>query len=123
MRVFAALALLLAAGGLYAVISYLVAQRRQELAVRIALGASRADVLRLTIGQAMTLTLIGTAIGLGLSVALGRMMEAGMLGIATSDARVIALFAGVLAASALLAGYLPARRAAAIDPMTALRTE
>jgi len=123
MTVFAALALLLAAGGLYAVISYLVAQRRQEIAVRIALGASRADVLRLTIGQAMTLTLIGTAIGLGLSVALGRMMEAGMLGIATSDARVIALFAGVLAASALLAGYLPARRAAAIDPMTALRTE
>ena len=123
MTVFAALALLLAAGGLYAVISYLVAQRRQELAVRIALGASRADVLRLTIGQAMTLTSIGTAIGLGLSVALGRLMEAGMLGITASDPRVTVLFAGILAASALLAGYVPARRAAAIDPMTALRSE
>jgi putative ABC transport system permease protein len=123
MSVFAVLALLLAAVGLYAVISYLVAQRRHEIGLRIALGASRRDVVRLTVGQALNLTLIGTAIGLALSFALGRLMEAGVLGIATSDARIVLAFAGILIAAALLAGYLPARRAAAIDPMIALRAE
>ena len=123
MSVFAGLALLLAAVGLYAVISYLVAQRRHEIGLRIALGASRGDVVRLTVGQALNLTLLGTAIGLVLSFALGRLMEAGVLGIATSDARIVLAFAGVLIAAALLAGYLPARRAAAIDPMIALRAE
>jgi len=123
MTVFAALALLLAALGLYAVISYLVAQRRHEIGLRIALGASAANVMRLTVGQAFKLTLIGTAIGLALSIALTRVMESALLGIATSDARIFAAFAGVLMAAALLAGYLPARRAAAIDPMIALRAE
>ena len=123
MTVFAGLALLLAAVGLYAVIAYLVAQRRHEIGLRIALGASAADVIRLTVGQALRLTLAGTAIGLALSIALSRLMEAGVLGIATSDARVVLGFAAILIASALLAGYLPARRAAAIDPMIALRDE
>ena len=72
--------------------------------------------MRLTVGQALRLTLVGGAIGLALSVALSRVMESALLGIATSDARVLAGFAAVLIASALLAGYLPARRAAAIDP-------
>jgi ABC-type antimicrobial peptide transport system permease subunit len=80
-------------------------------------------VIRLTVGQAFTLTLVGTAIGLALSVALARVMEAALLGIASSDTGVFAAFAAVLMASALLAGYLPARRAAAIDPMIALRAE
>jgi putative ABC transport system permease protein len=123
MAVFAGLALLLAAVGLYAVIAYLVAQRRHEIGLRIALGASRRDVIRLTVGQALRLALVGTGIGLALSVALGRLMEAGLLGIATSDARVVVGFAAILMASALLAGYLPARRAAGIDPMIALRAE
>jgi putative ABC transport system permease protein len=123
MTVFAALALLLAALGLYAVISYLVAQRRHEIGLRMALGASAADVMRLTVGQAFKLTVIGTAIGLAISIALTRAMEAALVGIATSDARVFAAFAVVLMAAALLAGYLPARRAAAIDPMIALRAE
>jgi putative ABC transport system permease protein len=123
MTVFAALALLLAAVGLYAVISYLVAQRRHEIGVRIALGASSVDVVRLTILQALKLTAIGTAIGLVLSVALSRVMESAMIGIASSNAAVFAGFASVLVAAALLAGYLPARRAAAIDPMIALRAE
>jgi len=123
MTVFAGLALLLAAVGLYAVISYLVAQRRHEIGLRIALGASSADVVKLTVGQGFRLTLVGTAIGLALAVALSRVMEAGVLGIATSDARVFLVFASVLLAAALLAGYLPARRAAAIDPMIALRAE
>src|SRR6478672_10880406 len=107
MAVFAALALLLATLGLYAVISYLVTQRRHEIGLRMALGASAADVMRLTVGQGFRLTLIGTAIGLGLSISLARVMEAGLLGIATSDARVFAAFAGVLMATALLASYLP----------------
>jgi putative ABC transport system permease protein len=123
MASFAALALLLAAVGLYAVIAYLVTQRRHEIGLRMALGASSGDVLRLTIGQAFKLTVIGTAIGLAISVALARVMEAALLGIASSDARVFASFAAVLMAAALLAGYLPARRAAAIDPMVALRSE
>jgi putative ABC transport system permease protein len=123
MSVFAAIALLLASVGLYALITYLVAQRRHEIGVRIALGASASDVVRLTVGQALRLTLTGAAIGLVLSIALSRLMEAGMLGVATSDARVFAGFAAVLIGTALLAGYLPARRAAAIDPITALRVE
>jgi putative ABC transport system permease protein len=123
MTVFAGIALLLASVGLYALITYLVAQRRHEIGVRMALGASGRDVVRLTVGQSLSLTLTGTAIGLVLSIALSRLMEAGLLGIATSDARVFAGFAAVLVATALLAGYLPARRAAAIDPIAALRVE
>ncbi|HYT74062.1 MAG TPA: FtsX-like permease family protein, partial [Vicinamibacterales bacterium] len=91
--------------------------------VRMALGASSADVVRLTVGQAMKLTLVGAGIGLVLSVALNRLMEAGLIGVGSSDVRVFAGFAAVLIATALVAGYLPARRVAAIDPMTALRTE
>ena len=110
MTVFAALALILAIVGLYAVMAYMVAQRTHEIGVRIALGAAPTDVVRLTVGQAARLTIIGTAIGLALSVVLSRLMEAGMLGIASSDARVSFLFAAVLVGSAMLAGYIPARR-------------
>jgi putative ABC transport system permease protein len=123
MTAFGTLALFLAAVGLYAVISYLVAQRRHEIGLRIALGATRRDVMRLTVGQALRLTLLGGGIGLALSIALSRVMESAMVGIASADARIFAGFAAVLIGSALLAGYLPARRAAAIDPMIALRAE
>ena len=123
MATFAAIALLLATVGLYALITYFVTQRRHEIGVRIALGASARDVVRLTVGQALRLTLTGTAIGVALAIALSRLMQAGMLGIASSDPRLFAAFAGVLILTSLLAGYLPARRAAAIDPMTALRVE
>jgi putative ABC transport system permease protein len=123
MSVFAGLALLLASVGLYALVTYFVAQRRHEIGVRMALGASRRDVIRLTVSQALRLTVAGSAIGLVLSIALSRLMEAGLLGIATSDARIFVAFAAVLLATALVAGYLPARRAAAIDPMSALRVE
>ena len=123
MAAFAVLALVLAAVGLYAVISYLVAQRRHEIGLRIALGATRSDVMRLTVGQAFTLALTGIAIGLALSFALARLMQAGLLGIATMDLRVFAGFSAVLMATALLAGFVPARRAARIDPMVALRRE
>jgi putative ABC transport system permease protein len=123
MAAFALLALVLAVVGLYAVMAYLVAQRKHEIGVRIALGAAPGDVVRLTVGQAARLTLVGAAIGFGLSVVLSRLMEAGLLGIASSDARVSMLFAAVLITTALLAGYLPARRAASIDPIIALRNE
>ncbi len=123
MTVFAALALLLASVGLYAVIAYLVAQRRHEIGLRMALGASGRDVVRMTVAQALRLTLVGAGIGLVLSIALSRVMEAGLLGIASGDATIFAAFSTVLIGTALVAGYLPARRAAAIDPMTALRAE
>jgi ABC-type antimicrobial peptide transport system permease subunit len=123
MATFAVLALVLAAVGLYAVVAYFVAQRRHEIGVRLALGASGVDVVRLTVGQAFKLATMGTVIGLALSVALARVMESAVLGIASTDTRVFAGFAAVLMGVALLAGYLPARRAAAIDPMIALRAE
>jgi ABC-type antimicrobial peptide transport system permease subunit len=117
------LALLLAVVGLYAVMAYMVAQRKHEIGVRLALGASPRDVVRLTVSQAARLTTIGAAIGFGLSLALGRLMQAGLVGIATNENQVSIAFAVILIGSALLAGYLPARRAAAIDPLVALRTE
>jgi ABC-type antimicrobial peptide transport system permease subunit len=123
MTVFGGLALFLAVIGLYAVIAYLVAQRRHEIGLRIALGASRRDVIRLTVGQALKLTLLGGAIGLAISIGLTRVMEQAMLGIASGDVRILMTFAAVLIGAALFAGYLPARRAAAIDPMIALRAE
>jgi putative ABC transport system permease protein len=123
MTVFGGLALFLAVVGLYAVIAYLVAQRRHEIGLRIALGASRADVIRLTVGQALKLTLLGGGIGLAISIGVTRVLEQVMLGIATGDVRVLAVFGGVLIGAALFAGYVPARRAAAIDPMIALRAE
>jgi len=123
MATFAAIALLLATVGLYALITYFVAQRRHEIGVRMALGASARDVVRLTVGQALRLTVVGTAIGFVLSVALSRLMQAGLLGIASSDSRIVVAFAAILIAASVLAGYLPARRAAAIDPMTALRRD
>ena len=123
MAAFAGLALLLAVLGLYAVMTYLVTQRVREIGVRIALGATGRDVARLTLTQAARLTAVGLAIGLLLAIALGRGMEAGLLGIVSTDLRVTAALAIALGVTALAASYLPARRAASIDPMTALRTE
>ena len=123
MAAFAALALLLAVLGLYAVMTYLVTQRVREIGVRIALGATGRDVARLTLTQAARLTAVGLAIGLVLAIALGRGMEAGLLGIVSTDLRVTAALAIALGVTALAASYLPARRAASIDPMTALRAE
>jgi len=123
MSTFAALALLLALLGLYAVMTYLVTLRVREIGVRMALGATPGDVTRLALFQAARLTAVGLAIGLALSLALGRLMEAGMLGIVSTDTRMSAVLAAVLGATAVLSSYLPARRAAAVDPMTALRAE
>jgi putative ABC transport system permease protein len=123
MATFAGIALVLSTVGLYALITYFVAQRRHEIGVRMALGASAADIVKLTVGQALRLTVTGAALGLILAVALGRLMQAGLLGIASSDPRMFVGFAAVLIVVSLVAGYVPARRAAAIDPIAALRVE
>ena len=120
---FAGLASILAVLGLYAVMTYLVTMRVHEIGVRMALGATASDVTRLAMGQAMRLTMVGVLIGLGLAVALSRLMEAGMLGIVSSDVRVSAALAAALALVAVGASYLPARRAAGVDPIAALRAE
>jgi putative ABC transport system permease protein len=123
MFVFGGLALLLSVIGVYGVMAYSVTQRTHEIGVRMALGATRSDVLRLTVGQTARLTALGVCAGVGLSLLLGRLIEAGLLGVASSDARVTGALAVVLIGAALAAGYLPARRAASIDPTVALRGE
>ncbi len=123
MGVLGALALVLAAGGVYGVMAYMVAQRAHEIGVRIALGATRADVMRLTVTHTVRLAASGVALGITLSVLLGRVIEWGLLGTATVDARVVVGLGAVLSLSALAAGYIPARRAASIDPICTLRGE
>jgi putative ABC transport system permease protein len=123
MAVFGGIALVLAIVGVYGVMAYLISQRTHEIGVRIALGASSADVLRLTVGQAWRLTAVGVAFGLLLAAALSRLIEAGLLGVVPTDARMLAGFAAVLVMAALVAGYVPARRATVIDPVIALREE
>ena len=121
MAVFGAIALVLAVVGVYSLMAFVISQRTHEIGVRIALGAHRRDVYRLTLGQAASMTALGVAIGLGLSFGLTRLMESALLGVVTGDARVPAVVAVVLIAAAIVAGYVPARRASAIDPIIALR--
>jgi len=123
MGVLGALALVLAAGGVYGVMAYMVAQRAHEIGVRIALGATRADVMKLTVSHTVRLAAAGVTLGIVLSVLLGRVIEWGLLGTASVDARVVAALGAVLSLSALAAGYIPARRAASIDPICTLRGE
>jgi putative ABC transport system permease protein len=121
--VFALLALTLGAVGIYGVMSYTVAQRTQEIGIRLALGATVRDVLRLIVGQGMKLTLLGVGLGLASAVLLSRWLEALLFGVSALDPLTFVVIAAVLLLIALLACYLPARRATKVDPLIALRAE
>jgi len=121
--VFAGLALLMAVIGLYGVISYAVTQRTQEMGVRMALGAQRAEILQLVLSQGMRLASAGAAIGLVVSLISSRLLRSQLFGVSSFDPLTFVLMAGVLIGAALAASYIPARRATRVDPMVALRYE
>jgi putative ABC transport system permease protein len=121
--IFAAIALALAAVGIYGVISYSVRQRTQEIGIRMALGAARADVLKLTLVASMKPVLVGIGVGLALAAAGSRLMVTLLYRVPAADPYTFGAVTLVLLFSAMLAAYLPARRAARVDPLIALRHE
>jgi predicted permease len=120
---FSILALLLASVGLYGVMAYSVAQRTNEIGVRVALGAAQWDVIRLVMNETLWMVLIGVAGGIAASLALTRFIASLLFGLAANDPITITLAIALMTAVALLAGYLPAHRASRVDPMIALKYE
>jgi putative ABC transport system permease protein len=120
---FAACALLLATIGTYGVVSYTTTQRTYEIGVRVAVGATRGDIFGLVIGQSLRLVLAGLAAGVVAALLLGRALSSFLYGVSTADPVTFAAVAGLLVATALLAGYVPGRRAANTDPVRALRVD
>jgi ABC-type antimicrobial peptide transport system permease subunit len=118
-----AFALILACVGIYGVIAYLVTQRYREIGIRIALGATRRDILQLVLGRTLRLTTIGVLAGLAAAFFLSQFLSTILFGIDARDPLTFVIVPACLIALALLAGYLPARRATRVDPVTSLRYE
>jgi putative ABC transport system permease protein len=123
LAVFAGVAMVLAAIGIYGVIAYSVTQRTREIGIRMALGAQKTQMLGMVLRQSMTLVIIGIAIGFLVALGVTRVMATLLYGVGANDASIYAVVITLLAAAALLASYVPARRAMKIDPMVALRYE
>jgi ABC-type antimicrobial peptide transport system permease subunit len=121
--VYSAAAVAFAAIGLFALIAYAAKQRTREIGVRVALGAKPSDVVRLFVGEGARLAIAGVAIGIPVAWILSRLLSSLLFGVSPTDAATFVVVAGLLGLVSLLAAYLPARRAGAVDPVVALRSE
>jgi putative ABC transport system permease protein len=123
LSIFAGLALILTLVGLYGVMAYSVAKRRREIGVRLALGEPRAMVFRMVLGQAALLVLLGIVLGIAATLASGKLLQAYLYGTGARNPLVLVAVCALVAATGLLAAFLPARRAMQLDPSVALRYE
>jgi ABC-type antimicrobial peptide transport system permease subunit len=123
LALFGGLAVFLAPVGIYGVIAYAVEQRAHEFSIRTALGAGRRDIIRLVVREGLIVTLVGIAIGIGAAFGLTRLIASQLYGVTATDPLTIAVVAVLLTAVAMAACVLPARRAARVDPLRALRVE
>jgi putative ABC transport system permease protein len=121
--IFATVAMILAAIGIYGVIAYSVTQRTREIGIRMALGAQRTQMLGMVLRQSLTLVVVGLAIGFLVALVATRLMATLLYGVGANDLSTYAIVIVLLGAAALLASYIPARRAMKVDPMVALRYE